>query len=189
MALLDDSNPVRTANAVSQTMVSLAVLTKKDFRSICEFFPAFQQKIVLMVKLRKYMNERFQLELQKRLMLSSLQKSEVAPGPTPEVNHGLEVIQEADSLNESVQSHTEQKLLQATGRKLSKPVLPTAGQEAQIEFETSFEGDHRASENRRSDVTVKEEEKAITPLFPARQSTVENQPIFPSGAVIHRIDT
>jgi CRP-like cAMP-binding protein len=69
MALLDDSNPLRSANAVSQTMVSLAVLTKEDFRSICELFPAFHHKIILMVKLRKYMNERFQLELQKRLSI------------------------------------------------------------------------------------------------------------------------
>ena len=46
MALLDESNPVRMANAVSQTMVSLAVLTKKDFDSICEFVPKFREQMM-----------------------------------------------------------------------------------------------------------------------------------------------
>jgi len=46
MALLDKSNPIRMATAVSQTMVSLAVLKKKDFDSICEFVPKFREQMM-----------------------------------------------------------------------------------------------------------------------------------------------
>lgn len=151
-------------------MVSLAVLTKEDFRKICEFFPAFHHKIILMVKLRKYMNERFQLELQKRLSLQPETKLEVNPVSSPEVNQGLEVIQEADSLNESVQSQTELKLSQLAVKRLKKPALPiTGGQAAKIEFETSYEGVQQVEEGRPSNMTLNEEEKLATPMFPPIQ--------------------
>jgi signal-transduction protein with cAMP-binding, CBS, and nucleotidyltransferase domain len=49
MALLNPHNRVRMAHAVSQTMVSLAVLTRQNFVSICEYFPSFKTKINLLV--------------------------------------------------------------------------------------------------------------------------------------------
>lgn len=41
MALLDDSTPLRSAHAISQTMVSLAVLTKENVNKLCNIFPSF----------------------------------------------------------------------------------------------------------------------------------------------------
>ena len=57
MALLDESNPLRKANAVSQTNVSLAVLTKRDFDSICEGFPTFRTYMIKMSQSRMDMNK------------------------------------------------------------------------------------------------------------------------------------
>jgi signal-transduction protein with cAMP-binding, CBS, and nucleotidyltransferase domain len=82
MALLNESNPVRMAHAVSQTMVSLAVLTKEDFRSICEFYPEFRMKMSKMVKFRINMNRKIQEH--RRISLNGV----TAPG----VNRALEVI-------------------------------------------------------------------------------------------------
>jgi hypothetical protein len=101
MALLNENNPVRMAHAVSQTMVSLAVLTKENFRSICEFYPEFRMKISKMVKFRINMNKKIQEH--RRTSLNAL--------TVPGANRALEVIQEADSLNdESVMTYREQKL-------------------------------------------------------------------------------
>ena len=57
MALLDESNPLRKANAVSQTNVSLAVITKRDFDSICEGFPTFRTYMIKMSQSRMDMNK------------------------------------------------------------------------------------------------------------------------------------
>lgn len=46
MALLVESNPIRMANAVSQTIASLAVLTKEDFDKLCEFVPKFREQMM-----------------------------------------------------------------------------------------------------------------------------------------------
>jgi hypothetical protein len=58
MALLDENNPVRMANAVSQTIVSLAVITKKNFDSICEFVPKFREQMMKLSQSRMVMNKR-----------------------------------------------------------------------------------------------------------------------------------
>lgn len=92
MALLDESNPVRMANAVSQTMVSLAVLTKKDFDSICEFVPKFREQMMQLSQSRMVMNKQTYENL----------KLKVKP-----INQDLEVIQEA---SDSAISVRDQKL-------------------------------------------------------------------------------
>ena len=80
MALLDESNPVRMANAVSQTMVSLAVLTKKDFNSICKFVPKFREQMMQLSQSRMVMNKQTYENLKLKVKA---------------INQGLEVIQEA----------------------------------------------------------------------------------------------
>jgi len=60
MALLNENHPVRMAHAVSQTIVSLAVLTKENFRSICELYPEFLMKMSKMAKFRINMNKKIQ---------------------------------------------------------------------------------------------------------------------------------
>lgn len=101
MALLDPKNRIRMANAVSLTMVTLAVLTKANFDKICLYFPSFHRKIEMMVLLRKSMNARLAA---KALELEQQKKSDDKPLPK-ESHRGLTIIHEADSnsaMSESV---------------------------------------------------------------------------------------
>ena len=66
MALLDDSNPLRSAHAISQTMVSLAVLTKDKVDELCKIFPAFKKKLMMMIMIRKDINRRLAVEKEKQ---------------------------------------------------------------------------------------------------------------------------
>lgn len=45
MALLDPEKPLRGANIVTLTKVSLAVLTLSDFKLICTLYPSFHKNI------------------------------------------------------------------------------------------------------------------------------------------------
>jgi len=39
MAIIDDRKPLRTANVIAETHLSLAMLTKRDFKKICKLYP------------------------------------------------------------------------------------------------------------------------------------------------------
>lgn len=53
MALINDRRPLRTASVVAETHVSLAMLSKKDFKQICRMYPNFRMRITFMAKIRK----------------------------------------------------------------------------------------------------------------------------------------
>jgi CRP-like cAMP-binding protein len=57
MALINNSSPIRTADVISITHCSLAMLSFTDFKNICKVYPQFRLKMVFMAKIRKEMNK------------------------------------------------------------------------------------------------------------------------------------
>lgn len=110
MALLDDSTPLRSAHAISQTMVSLAVLTKENVNKLCNIFPSFAKQLATMIEQRKAMNRRLLAEEKEKKALLALSNRSA-------IKLGLEVIQE---LRESGWNSHEDK---ASSIKLSKDFI------------------------------------------------------------------